>query len=460
MSRVNKSVLASFTILCLSSVVLLVGKSIVQSQTDTTPPTISILFPENKTYTVNDVPLDFTVDESTSWIGYSLDGQTNVTIAGNTTLFDLEEGSHNILVYANDTSGNMGTSSKTFFTIAIPPEYTLTLHSSPSEVTFKIDNVSYTTPWSGTYSEGTSASLEMPETHTVGDARYYWNQWGDGNTSRSRTVTINKNITLTAHYSGPYHELTVTSSPITNITFTINGTPQTTPYIEWLLEGSYTIEMPETHNGYFWSHWLEDEDTNRTKAITLDTNVTLTGVFRLVLNATIDIDPDTLNLKSRGRWITCYIELPEGYDVSDIDRATIMLNDTVPVDLFWVDKPLESVVGDYDDDDVPDLMVKFSRAAVIEYLLGQNIAYRKVTLTATGELYDDTSFEGSDMIRVKMPNDANPNCDECASSLNSADECDDNHDLAMPEFPPFLILPIFMTATILAVIIHKRKHST
>jgi len=105
-------------------------------------------------------------------------------------------------------------------------------------------------------------------------------------------------------------------------------------------------------------------------------------------------------------------------------------------------------------------MVKFSRAAVIEYLLGQNIAYRKVTLTATGELYDDTSFEGSDMIRVKMPNDANPNCDECASSLNSADECDDNHDLAMPEFPPFLILPIFMTATILAVIIHKRKHST
>jgi len=290
MSRVNKTVLASFTIFCLSSVVLLAGTSIIQSQPDTTPPTISILFPENKTYTVNDVPLNFTVDELTSWIGYSLDGQINVTIAGNTTLFDLEEGSHSILVYANDTSGNMGTSNKIFFTIALPPEYTLTMYSSPSEVTFKIDNVSYTTPWSGTYSEGTSVSLEMPEIHTVGDARYYWNQWSDGNTSRSRAVTMNKNITLTAHYSGPYYEVTITSSPITGITFTVNGTPQTTPYIEWLLEGFYTIEMPETHNGYFWAHWLEDGDTNRTKAIILDTNVTSTGVFRLVVTTTIDTE--------------------------------------------------------------------------------------------------------------------------------------------------------------------------
>ena len=457
MSRLNKIVLTSFTILCLSSILILMGTRTIQSQPDVMPPAISILSPENKTYSVANISLIFMVNETASWIGYSLDGQTNVTIAGNTTLFDLEEGSHSILVYANDTSGNMGMSSKIFFTIAFPPEYTLTLYSLPSEVTFGIDNVSYTTPWSGTYIEGTSLSLEMPGIHTVGDVRYYWNKWSDGNTSRSRTVTMDTNITLTANYSGPYHELTTTSSPVTGITFTIYGTPQTTPYIEWLLEGSYTIEMPETHNGYVWSHWLEDGDTNRTKVVVLHTNVTLTGVFRVVVTPTIDIDPDTLNLKSKGRWITCYIELPEGRNVSDIDRATMMLNGTLPIDPFWVDKSLESVVGDHDDDDVPDLMVKFSRAAAIEYLLGQNITCRNVTLTVTGELYDGTSFEGSDVIRVKMPSDVNSNCDKCASSLNSADECDDNYDLVMPEFQSFLILPLFVIATLLAARIYRGK---
>ena len=72
--------------------------------------------------------------------------------------------------------------------------------------------------------------------------------------------------------------LTVTSSPITGITFNINGTPETTPYTEWL-EGFYTLEMPETHNGWIWSRWLEDGDTNRIKTVTMNTSITLTGVF-------------------------------------------------------------------------------------------------------------------------------------------------------------------------------------
>ena len=33
----------------------------------------------------------------------------------------------------------------------------------------------------------------------------------------------------------------------------------------------------------------------------------------------IDIDPDTLKLDSTGKWITCYIELPDEYDVEDIN---------------------------------------------------------------------------------------------------------------------------------------------
>jgi len=92
---------------------------------DTSSPTISVLSPENKTYAVSDVPLSFTVSESTSWMGYSLDGQANNTIAGNTTIVDLPDGIHTVIVYANDTTGNMGYSSTVYFTVdTTPPNIT------------------------------------------------------------------------------------------------------------------------------------------------------------------------------------------------------------------------------------------------------------------------------------------------------------------------------------------------
>lgn len=81
---------------------------------DTTPPVITILSPQNDSYYKQSVPLNFTVNENTSWIGYSLDNQPNVTINGNTSL-TLTDGSHNVIVDANDSSGNMGASNKTYF---------------------------------------------------------------------------------------------------------------------------------------------------------------------------------------------------------------------------------------------------------------------------------------------------------------------------------------------------------
>jgi hypothetical protein len=88
------------------------------------PPVISILSPENKTYNQKDLLLNFTTNEKTSWIGYCLDRPANVAITGNTTLTELAEGSHSIVVYANDTAGNMGASETVFFTVIQekPPE--------------------------------------------------------------------------------------------------------------------------------------------------------------------------------------------------------------------------------------------------------------------------------------------------------------------------------------------------
>jgi hypothetical protein len=94
--------------------------SSVQFTIDTSPPTISGLSIANKTYNLQNITLSFNVNENTSWAAYNLDNQGNTTIQGNTTLTGLSDGSHSIVVYANDTLGNMGKSDTVFFTVNIP----------------------------------------------------------------------------------------------------------------------------------------------------------------------------------------------------------------------------------------------------------------------------------------------------------------------------------------------------
>src|SRR5271157_2423560 len=85
--------------------------------TPTRAPALSILSPENMAYNVTSAPLTFTVDQTTSWMGYSLDGQSNITVSGNTTLTGLADGVHNVIVFANNTAGIMGTSQALIFTV-------------------------------------------------------------------------------------------------------------------------------------------------------------------------------------------------------------------------------------------------------------------------------------------------------------------------------------------------------
>jgi hypothetical protein len=89
-------------------------------ETDTISPSVSILSPQNTTYDTTDIPLTITINETTSWIGYSLDGQANMTINGNATLTTLSTGSHNLIVYAKDMAGNTGHSKTFYFSIAEP----------------------------------------------------------------------------------------------------------------------------------------------------------------------------------------------------------------------------------------------------------------------------------------------------------------------------------------------------
>jgi len=108
-----------------------------------------------------------------------------------------------------------------------------------------------------------------------------------------------------------------------------------------------------------------------------------------VVPATVDLQPDTLKLSSRGRWVTCYLELPADCSVADVDVGSLLLNDAVPP------APEPVTIGDYDGDGVSDLMVKFDRAQLCAMLApGQQV------VELTGELADGTLLVGSDQVRA------------------------------------------------------------
>ena len=88
----------------------------------TVRPKISLASPENGNYTHGNITLIFTLNKATSWMGYNLDGQDNITISGNTTIANLPQSLHNVTVYANDTLGNTGKSETITFNIVAEPK--------------------------------------------------------------------------------------------------------------------------------------------------------------------------------------------------------------------------------------------------------------------------------------------------------------------------------------------------
>jgi len=99
---------------------------------DIIPPVITITsLVNNITYNIDLVNLNYSVNEPTTWQGYSPDGAANITLQENITLTNLTDGLHTLTVYANDTSGNMNLSTVWFTIDTKPPVInTVTLNTT------------------------------------------------------------------------------------------------------------------------------------------------------------------------------------------------------------------------------------------------------------------------------------------------------------------------------------------
>lgn len=99
-------------------------------------------------------------------------------------------------------------------TIHANPQLVLSVDSLPSGASFRVEDRSYTAPWSCLYGLGCSAYVVMPETWIHDGITYLWGSWSDGYEYRIRIVPMMNDTTLIAIYK--------TSPPVGGTSVTID----------------------------------------------------------------------------------------------------------------------------------------------------------------------------------------------------------------------------------------------
>ncbi|MBI2058439.1 MAG: DUF4382 domain-containing protein [Nitrospirae bacterium] len=115
----------------------------------------------------------------------------------------------------------------------------------------------------------------------------------------------------------------------------------------------------------------------------------------------LDIDPNTLNIRSQGNPVTAVLEVTQGGDSSQIVVATLTLNavnSQAIAALSPFNKPVE--LADANGNGVQDLKVQFSRQALISALKGLGFGEGDATIQIQGQLTTGSTFSVTDTIKV------------------------------------------------------------
>lgn len=168
-------------------------------------------------------------------------------------------------------------------------------------------------------------------------------------------------------------------------------------------DGSYTFDVTVDTDGAYTVDNEEDGGEFTSEPVdrfvrTSSFSVVVAGVPGAIL-ATVSMHPETLNTKSRGKFVTAYVELGI-HDVSDINVSTVVLKDGGVVALALSS---HSEIGDYDLDSIPDLTIKFKRKDVIDYLESVSKIDIPVEFTVEGQLFSGETFAGSSIVQIITP---------------------------------------------------------
>ena len=118
--------------------------------------------------------------------------------------------------------------------------------------------------------------------------------------------------------------------------------------------------------------------------------------------ATVDMRPNTINLKRNGNFVMGLIKLPEGYSIENIDLTSIvvtkingvLLDPSIPADWAFID-----------DEIMDSVIAKFPNKTLTEALPADLVYPANVEIAVSGTLTDEakTPFEGTDQVRVIKP---------------------------------------------------------
>lgn len=214
---------------------------------------------------------------------------------------------------------------------------------------------------------------------------------GAGNTSldlASKEIKIDKTVpVIKSNLQNEYaygtvlnfvYEIQVsdTVSGINNFKITYDNTQITTNTLNLNQDGYHTIKVVAEDNAGLIQ--------------------TYEKTFEVYIPATINFDPDTLNIKNDNPSIaTVYIEFPVGFNVADISLQSILLNGSLVPIQYPQYGYVQNPVGDYNADGKDEFMVKFRRSDLATILEPEENVQILITGRASGVL-----FKGKDYITV------------------------------------------------------------